>query len=224
MTTPDERLNAAIGAAGTTLPDAKLDALARAAREELAREPKARSWWLDGLLVLALNLVMGLGGAAMMSWSDLQHGSQVTKLAVGAAWFVVMALGSVAWLRPGASSSRWAIAGGFVVASLVAVLGASGFDPGLPFLSGMVCAFAECKIAIIPVALVVWLSTRFAAQRSHVIVGALASASGGALALHFHCPNGTVAHVLVFHVLPAFVLAGAALVVRHFVRPRSFVP
>ncbi len=48
MTTPDERLNAAIGAAGTTLPDAKLDALARAAREELARQPKARSWCSTG--------------------------------------------------------------------------------------------------------------------------------------------------------------------------------
>lgn len=224
MRTPDERLDAAIGAAGRTPPASMMDALGKAAREELAQHPKTRAWWVDGAAVLALNLLMGLGAASLMSWSDHQHVSEATKYASTIAWFAVMAVGSVWWLKPGPVRARWLIAGGFVVASAITLFGASGFDPGLPFSAGLYCAFAECKVAIVPVVLVVWLSTRFAAQTSHLLVGTFAAASGGALALHLHCPNGTFAHIAVFHVAPGLCLAGLALLTRHFLKPRSFVP
>ena len=200
------------------------EALGRAAREELAAHPKARPWWVDGLVVLALNLVMGVGAAAAMQWSSSQHASMTMRAVVAAAWLAVMAVGSVVWLRPGPAWSRWAIAGGFVLASVLAVGGASGFDPGAPFFSGMSCALTECLLALVPVSVVVALSMRFAAGPAHVFAGALAAASGATLALHFHCSNGTVSHLLVFHVLPAVVLGGLGVAVRSLFRPRSFVP
>jgi hypothetical protein len=54
------------------------------------------------------------------------------------------------------------------------------------------------------------------------VKNALVAAAGGTLALHFHCPTGTLAHMLLFHLAPA--LAGLAVLVRRVVRPRSFVP
>lgn len=225
MTTPDERLDQAIGkAGGPPRSDEALQALGRAAREELAVHPKARPWWVEGVVLMALNLAMGVGAAAAMSWSDLQHGSMTMRSVVAVAWLVVMAAGSVLWLKPGARTAKWLVGGGFLVASLLAVGGVSGFDPGSPFFRGMNCAFVECGIALIPVSVLVLLSTRFAAQPSQIFVGALAAASGGALALHLHCSNGTVGHVVVFHLLPAVVLAALAVLVRRFIRPRAYVP
>jgi hypothetical protein len=224
MTTPEERLDAAGQALGEVKPAAALDALARAAREELAKTPRARAWWLDGLVVLALNLVAGLGAAALLPWSNTQHASPTLEYAVGLGWLVVMAVGSTWWLRPGAPTSRWAVGALFVGASVLAVGNASGFDPGSPFFSVMRCAFAECGIAVVPLTVVVGLSLRFAARPSHVFVGTLTSAAGGALALHFHCGNGTLAHLLAFHLFPAVVLAAVAVKVRQALRPRSFVP
>ena len=106
----------------------------------------------------------------------------------------------------------------------LAIGGASGFDPGAPFFSGMGCAFVECSVALIPVSVLLVLSTRFAATASHVFVGALAAASGGALALHLHCSNGTIAHIAAFHLLPAVVLGAVAVVIRSKLRTRTLVP
>jgi hypothetical protein len=225
MTTPEDRLDAAVRAAGGAKgSQAAMAVLARAAREELAAHPKTRPWWVDGLVLLGLNLVMGLGAAAAMHWSDTQHASMVMRSVVAGAWLVVMSLGSVLWLRPGAVAARWVVSGAFVLASALAIAGASGFDPGSPFFSGMGCAFTECAVGLLPVGVVLLLSTRFAAGGSQVFAGALAAGAGGALALHLHCGNGTVGHVVMFHLLPAVLLAGLAVLVRHFLRPSTFVP
>lgn len=224
MTTPDERLDAALGAAGAAPSPAMLEALGQAARDELAKQPKARAWWPDALVVLALNLVMGLGAAALLSTADTQHASSALKYAVAGAWLAVTSLGSAWWLRPGPVSQRWAVGALFTLAAVLAVGNASGFDPGAPFFSGMRCALAECSIAFVPVTLVVLFSLRFAARPSHLVAGSLASAAAGTLALHFHCGNGTLAHVLTFHLLPAGLIALAAAGVRSLLRPRSFVP
>lgn len=225
MTTPDERLNAAIGAAGGTTRDAaSLDMLARAAREELSKQPRARAWWTDGLVVLGFNLLLGVAAAAAMSWSETQHRSVVTKYVVGIAWFLVMALGSVLWLKPGRVGGRLAVVGGFTAAAVLTLLGASGLDGGADFLTGMRCAMTECIVAVIPVALVLFVSTRFAASTLHLVAGALAASSGAALALHFHCPNGSLLHLSVWHLLPAFVLTALAVLVRSRLRHRTFTP
>lgn len=225
MKTPEERLDAAVMATGgAPKSDEALQQLAQAARAELAEHPKPRPWWMDGLVLVVLNLVMGVGAAAAMSWSDLQHGSMTMRAVVAVAWLLMMSVGSVLWLKPGAITSRWMVGGGFVAASLLAVGGASGFDPGSPFFTGMGCAFTECALALIPVSVLLVLSTRFAAAPSHIFVGALAAASGGALALHLHCSNGTIAHIVTFHLLPAVVLAGVAVLVRRALKTKSFTP
>lgn len=211
-------------ATGRAPPPGALDALARAAREELARTPTPRRWWVDALLVLGLNVVMGLGAAAMMSSSDTQHASTAMKYGVATAWLVVMALGSAWWLKPGRVDFRWAVAALFVGASVLSVGNASGFDPGSPFFAGLKCALVECGVAVVPISVVVLLSLRFAARASHLFSGALASAAGATLALHFHCGNGTLGHLLTFHLLPAVGLAGAAVLVRRWLPTKSHVP
>ena len=225
MSTSEDRLDLAVKAAGVSpLSEAALQRLSKAAHDELAAHPKARPWWMDGLTVLALNLVMGVGASAAMTWSDLQHASMTMRSVIVIGWLVVMAVGSVLWLKPGGRMGRWLVAGGFGVTSLLAIAGASGFDPGGPFFRGMGCAFTECALATIPVAVVLALSTRFAASASHLFVGGLAAGSAGALALHLHCTNGTVAHLVMFHLLPAVVLGGLAALLHRFLRPRAFVP
>jgi hypothetical protein len=225
MKTPEERLDAAVMASGgAPKSEDALQKLAQAARAELAAHPKARPWWMDGLVLLALNLVMGLGASAAMAWSNLQHASMTMRSVVVVAWLLMMSAGSVLWLRPGARASRWLVGGGFVLASLLAIGGASGFDPGSSFFGQMSCAFIECGLALIPVSVALVLSTRFAAGPSQIFVGALAAASGGALALHLHCSNGTVPHVVLFHLLPAVLLAGLAVVVRGRLKTKVLVP
>ena len=114
MRTPDERLDAAMLSVGAAPRSAEaLQQLARAAREELAAHPQARPWWMDGLVLLALNLVMSVGASAAMSRSDLQHGSMTTRSVVAVAWLLVMGVGSVLWLKPGAFIARWLVAVGF---------------------------------------------------------------------------------------------------------------
>lgn len=225
MKTPEDRLDAAVRGAGSApRSEEALQALARAAREELAAKPKVRRWWVDALVVLGLNLVMGVGAAAALTWSDSQHASMTMRMVVVGAWLAVMAAGSVLWMRPGPATARWLVGGAFLLASALAIGGASGFDPGSPFFSGMRCAFTECAVGLVPVTVVLALSTRFAARASHVFTGALAAGAGGALALHLHCSNGTVAHIAVFHLLPAVLLAGLAVLIRRALRPSTFAP
>lgn len=225
MKTPEERLDAAVlNLGGAPQSDEALEQLARAAREELSAHPKVQPWWVDGFILLVLNLVMGVGAAAAMSWSDSQHGSMTMRSVVAVSWLLVMSLGSVLWLRPGSMTPRWLVGAGFVLASALAIAAASGFDPGSPFLGGLRCAFVECGLALIPVSVLLLLSTRFAATPSHIFAGALAASSGGALALHLHCSNGTVVHLVLFHLLPAVVLAGFAVFLRGRMKTKTLVP
>lgn len=222
MTTPDERLTAAIGAAGS--PVGSFEALGAAARAELQRAPKARPWWVDGLILLGLNLVMGVGAALAMSWSNTQHGNATLTWVVAAGWLLVMTLGSLWWLRPGNETGRWAVMGLTLLVFALSLGSLSGFDTGRPFMAGMSCAFIECGLALAPAAVALLFSSRFAARPGHLVVAALAASAGGALALHFHCANGTVAHVFSFHLLPAVLLAALAVLIRRRVKSRAFVP
>lgn len=223
MTTPDQRLDAAIGAAGGA-PSSQLDALARAAREELSKQPVVRPWWVEGLLVFGFTALVGVGGVFGFSWSEQQHSSSLTKFGVAGAWAVLMTLGSMLWLKPGRSSSRMLVIAGFAVTALLTSFGASGVASELPFTSGIACAVTEVFVSLLPVALVLLVSTRFSATALHVVAGALAASSGAALALHFHCSNGTVAHLVTWHLLPALVVAALAALLRTRLRSRTFTP
>jgi hypothetical protein len=220
MKTPEEQLDEVLGGK----PEVDVQALANAARAELEKHPKPRPWWMDAAPLLILNLVMGVGASAAMTWSDLQHNSMTMRSVIAVLWLLMMSVGSVLWLRPGPAISRWLVGGGFVLASLLAVFGASGFDPNSGFFAQMNCMFIECSIALIPVSVLLILSTRFAAGPSHIFVGALAAASGGALALHLHCSNGTVSHIVLFHLLPAVLLACVAVLIRRAMHTKSFTP
>jgi hypothetical protein len=225
MTTPDDRLDATLHGLGQSpRSDEALASLADAARRELAARPKVRRWWVDGLALFALSLSMAVGASAAMSWSTRQHASSLAGTLIAGGWLTVMAVGSLLWLKPGRSGPRWLVGGLFAVASALAVFGASGADPGRPFFTGMSCAFVECGVALAPLAAVLALSSRFASTPGHVFLGGLTASASGALALHLHCPNGTLEHLLTFHLAPALLLGLAAMGVHRVMRRRSFVP
>lgn len=223
MSTPDERLSAAIGAAGGRS-RGDFESLGAAARAELAKAPTVRAWWVDALLLVGVNAMFVVAAGLSMSWSSTQHVDVASTYAVGAAWLVVMTLGSIWALRPGKAALRWSVMAAFGVVAVLSLVLLSGLDSGRPFMAGLSCALVDCAVTIVPIAVVVALSMRFAAQPSHLVVGALAGSAGGALTLHLHCGNGTVAHVAVFHLLPGLVLAGAAVLVRSRMKSKSFVP
>src|SRR5688572_11545897 len=101
MKTPEQRIDEILGARGARKSDAELQALSKAAREELEKQSKVRPWWMDAAPLVVLNLVMGVGAAAAMSWSDLQHNSMTMRAVVAVLWLLMMSVGSVLWLRPG---------------------------------------------------------------------------------------------------------------------------
>lgn len=221
MTTPDQRLDAAIGAAGGSS-SSNLDALARAARDELAKQPTVRPWWVDGALVFAFTALIAVGGVFGLDWSEQQHSSAFTKFGVAIVWTVLMTVGSLLWVKPGRSSTL--VLGGFGLAALFTMFGASGVASDVPFSSGIACAITEVVVSVLPVIAVVVVSRRFAARTLHVVAGALAASSGAALALHFHCSNGTHAHIAVWHLLPAVVVALFAALLRSRLRSQTFAP
>jgi hypothetical protein len=203
---------------------ADLERLAIAARADLARTPKAQRWWVEALVLLAINLTLGLMARVMMTDAETQHASAMSKYATVVAWFVAMSLGSVWWLKPGGGLLGRVALGAFAVALVAGGLDASGVDPGGPFWGGVGCAMGEWKLALVPAVVVLLLSMRFSVQPGRLFLGALAAASGGAIALHGHCPNGTLAHIAVFHVLPTFSVAAVLLAIRHFIPSRSHAP
>lgn len=220
MTTPDERLLAAVRQNAGLDPNAEaLAKLGDAARAELKAHPKARPWWWGALLLFVLQGVLAIVAARAWPFAQTQHRSEMLSLLIGGCWLVLMTVSAVWWLKPGSNGPRRVLMGSFAGLSVLTLLATSGFDPGGPFMDGMQCAIAECELAVIPLVLGLAFSLRFAAQPSHLALAALSASSGGALVLHFHCGNGTVAHLAVFHLLPALVLAGLAVGVRRLFRP-----
>ena len=57
--TPDEKLQAAVRAVGGSREAASLEALKAAASAELKASPKTRAWWVDGLVLLGVNVEIG---------------------------------------------------------------------------------------------------------------------------------------------------------------------
>ncbi len=64
----------------------------------------------------------------------------------------------------------------------------------------------------------------FAFSRRSALLGGLAVAGTGLLALDLTCPIGTPRHVLVFHLAPAVAVVAALTLVRSRLTSRSFTP
>ncbi len=205
-------------------PSARLDAIRALALAEVARAPAPRGFWRDALVLLAVNLAVAVAGTAMMSRHQGQHASELVRWGLGAAWLVVMTLGAVAALRPGASPWRWGLGLAAAVTGALAVVGGSGSGADAPLLAGLGCARAELLLSLGPTVVALWALSGFAPSTGRTVVAALAAGAGGVFALHFHCSIGTPSHLALFHVLPWGVAVGVAVVARRFVKSRTFAP
>jgi len=202
----------------------QLEAIRRAAQAELGRTPRVRAWWVDALTLVGVNALCGLGWSAFFSLHLEQHTGPLVR-AVGAAGLVLVALlGALAAVRPGGRPLRVVLVGLAAATALVLVGAASGHDPGIPFLGGAGCGVSELVASVLPLGASVWVLTRFAPDLLRTLVAGLAAGAGGLVTLHLHCPNGTLSHLLVFHLAPWVLVALAAVGLRRVLPSATWAP
>ena len=202
----------------------RLEAIRRAAQAELARSPRVRPWWIDAAALVGVNALCGLGWSTLFSFNLVQHTGPLLR-GLGALGLVVVALGgAVAAVRPGGRPLR-VLALVVATSTVLVMLGAaSGFDPGTPFVSGVGCGVSELGASVVPAAVSLWVLSRFAPDLLRTLVAGLAAGAGGLLTLHLHCPNGTLGHLVAFHLVPWVLVSVIALGVRRWLRSASWVP
>ena len=207
---------------GPAASSASLDKAREAARAEFRAQPKARAWWVDAWVVLAVNVAVAALGSLLLSVPPVHADSPLSRWGIGAALMALMALGAWAAIRPRAKVLRVSM---LALASLAAVwvgFGGSGLSGDRPFASGLACAATECVVTVVPLLVALWITSRFAFDFGRAIVGGLSVGATGMLVLHIHCANGASSHLFTFHVLPWLALAIAAVVIRRMLPSRSY--
>ncbi|WP_223638122.1 NrsF family protein [Corallococcus sp. EGB] len=153
----------------------------------------AASPWAVALV--ALLIVVGVGGGAMVALAPMRRAWPFTLVASGA-----------------------------LVVALAQLTGRSGVQ-ARPFLAGTLgCMGAEVALSVVPLALALVLLCRSAFQPVRALAAGLSSAGVSLLVLHVHCPDGSAGHLMLGHVLPWLVLAGVAVFIRSRLPSRSFAP
>lgn len=202
--------------------DAKLEAVRRLAQAELLERPAVRHWWVDAAMLVIINLVFG-GGAMLVLTAHFET-VKVMQWAGAVALGSIGLFGAVAAVRPGWRDVRLTIVALGGMSVLLVLASATGFDPGNPFLGGIGCGLSEASVSVIPVVMSMVVLTRFAPDPLRAVVAGLAAGSGGLLALHLHCPNGTLWHLVAFHVAPWVLVSLAAVLVRRLLGSSSWAP
>ena len=110
----------------------------------------------------------------------------------------------------------------FLCAASVAlsIFAASGAPDG----GGMSCTTIDFGVALAPVVFALAPLTGFSFQPWRAFAAGLAAASAGAVAVHLHCPNGTLEHIVPFHLLPIVVVGLVTVLVRRWLPTRSYAP
>ncbi|WP_404369181.1 DUF1109 domain-containing protein [Corallococcus coralloides] len=145
--------------------------------------------------LVALLIVVSVGGGAMVALAPRQRAWPFTLVAVGA-----------------------------LAVALAQLSGRSGVQVR-PFLAGTLgCLGAEVMLSVVPLALALVLLCRSAFQPVRALAAGLSSAGVSLLVLHVHCPDGSAGHLMLGHVLPWFALAGVAVFIRSRLPSRSFAP
>jgi hypothetical protein len=88
----------------------------------------------------------------------------------------------------------------------------------------MACLTSELGLSVLPCVVAVYLLTRSAFAPAKAWTAGAAAAAAGLFALHLHCPNGSAAHLAVFHVFPWLLLATGVVLVRRALPSWSHAP
>jgi hypothetical protein len=200
-----------------------LEKIREASHAELRAHPKPRPWWIDALILVAMNVGAAALAGAVMSAATRPE-SAVARWGIAAALIALMGAGAWATVRPGAQLLRFAVLGIAGAGALWIGLGGSGLSGDRPFGSGVGCAITEGVICVAPLLIAMWITSRFAWDLTRAIVGGVSAGATGIFVLHLHCPNGASEHLFAFHVLPWMLVAVAAVVIRRQLPTRSYAP
>lgn len=213
----------ALGSSSPTGAAAALDLgrLKGPALAELELTPRARPWWAGAIGFLALcTLATGLG-MWLLPPAVVQHASMTLRQASAAAWAIAMLAGGFFAVMPGGRGARAALMVGVVGCFALTLAAASGHDPGY---GGLGCGLIEWMIALLPLGLALLVLSGFAFDATRALSAGVAATSAGMLAVHLHCPNGTLSHQALFHLAPIGVAAVATVLIRRMLPSRSHAP
>jgi hypothetical protein len=193
---------------------------------EIAAHPVPRPWWTPVAVLLLAELVqmaaVALGfGAAGLSGNTAAPAVVATLAALLALSIVLGA--AVSFARSG-PRARWVLGGLTVALAGALVAGGSGWGPARPLVAGAMCGMIELAVSTLPWVICLTLLQRTAFDASRAWLGGLCAGAAGALILHFHCGDGSPAHLLLFHVLPWLSLGVLAVVMRTRLRSTTYAP
>lgn len=202
----------------------QLEAIRRAAQAELGRTPTVRPWWLDAMGLMLLNAFWGLGWSTLFTFHEQQHTGPLMRWLGAGGLVLVGLLGMLAAVRPGGRDLRRVLLVLSGATMLVLLAAGSDVDPGQPFLGGVGCGASELVASVVPLGASVWVLTRFAPDPVRTAVAGLAAGAGGLVTLHLHCMNGTLAHLVVFHLVPWVLVSVLAVALRRVLPSATWAP
>ncbi|MHA7633905.1 DUF1109 domain-containing protein [Corallococcus sp. M7] len=207
--------------------EAKLEQSRRQSLTELAAHPLPTPWWKEVAVLLATYLGVGVLGLLWVGRHGLMLNSASPMAVALVALLIVVGVGGGAMVALAPRQRAWPftlVAVGALVVALAQLTGRSGVQVR-PFLAGTLgCMGAEVALSVVPLALALVLLCRSAFQPVRALAAGLSSAGVSLLVLHVHCPDGSAGHLMLGHVLPWFVLAGVAVLIRSRLPSRSFAP
>ncbi len=209
---------------GQAEPSPSLDSVEKAVAAELTKHPRVWPWWVEALGVVAVNALFAGAMLASMRWNTVQHDSPGLRFGVSGDLVLLVVAGTLSAFAPRGRTLRWATVVLAAVVAISTLLAASGNDPGTGFWRGAHCGLIEVGASLVPLAVALWLSTRMAADATRTVAWSLSAGSAALLALHLHCPNGTLAHLVSFHLIPWTLLALLAWAARRALPTKSYAP
>jgi hypothetical protein len=189
-------------------------------------QPIARPWQWTAAAVLILEFLLGGGAWALMSRQGWIRNAAPLPVLLAIAALVAGTLGisTFASLSPRRALGRVAL-GLALVTGLAVTFGGSAIRVDRPAFQGAIpCGMAESMVALVPLALLLFLLNRFAARPVQALLAAVTASGVGMLVLHFHCPNGAPLHLFLGHIFPGLLLGLLAVGARQMFRTRIFAP
>lgn len=201
-----------------------LEAVRGRALEELRTTP-GRPWTRDAARIAFLQAVVAFGVAAMLgarNWtSPMAH--HMALAVVGAVLLAIVTVGSVVALAPGRRRPRlllWLLP----VVPFLLCLSGNGVHTATTMRAALPCLVTVVLTGAVPLAVGLALLRGMALDGARAAALGLSAAASGLFALHWHCTDGSVPHLMTFHALPWIALALLAIPLRRALPTESHVP
>ena len=203
-------------------PAVALSGLAAVAKADLARAPKPKAWWSDAVVVALLNLAVALGVAIWHAGAFAPGAATLGEFGGGLAFGLLLV--GVPWaLAPGRRGARL-LAPMLAVLAIALVFGGNGGLGEAHVLGGWRCGVVETVASVLPLGAAFWALREASFGWMRALLAFASATAAGLFALATFCPDGTAAHLGLFHVGPALVLCAIAVWLRARVPTRSFAP